>query len=147
MATIQMVNRYEEQRGLNLARRLAEVPTVTAVAWWAGSEDAEPHLLVGFIGFREVGPRVSVEVLSNVLESLGAEAPNYLDVEPVAAEEPRLQALSMHPWYAVDLNSIELGSRFVSTWSRTAGVGQALVYYLKADGEVKVPLPPAPQLV
>ena len=144
MATIKRVNPLDERRGLRLAERLVEEDGgVTAVSWWADPEDAGPRLLVGFLRFREEGPRRAIDRLSDVLAALSVEAPDFLDIDVVPGEDPRLQALLAHPWAAVPLDAPNLTHRFVSVWSRKAGAGQALVYFLRAGDEVRVPLPPA----
>lgn len=143
MATIKMVNLREEARGSRLAHRVVEDdPSVTAVAWWAGGEDTEPRLLVGYRHYRE-GPRMAVERLGGALAALGAEAPDYLDIGAVPAEDPRLLALAAHPWKTDAMDSSGLSGRSVDVWSRAGGAGQALVYFLKVGDEVRVPLPAA----
>lgn len=145
MATIQMVNRLNERQGLRLAKSLRDdSEDVSAVLWWAAEDASEPRLLIGFDSYYEQGPLACIERLGAILREMPhGDAPNLMDTECVANNDPRLKALVMHPWTTVPLNVPDLTYRFVGVWSRTSGAAQALVYFLRAGDEVRVPLPPA----
>ncbi len=144
MATIQMVNRLNERQGLRLAEKLEGDSTVSAVFWWAHIEDPMPLLVVGFSTYHEEG---ALNCIRRLQEAVGdwssSEAPDILQLSVVGEDDPRVQRLLAQPWHVATLDSPDLTYRLLNTYSRASGTAQALVYFLRAGDEVRVPLPPA----
>ena len=144
MATIQMVTRLNELQGRNLASRLGREADVVCAAWWAGEDESEPRLLIGFSSYDQSGPLACIQRVSDAIDGFGVgEAPGLMETTSIASDDARIQALVWHPWTAVPLNASDLIYRYINVWSRTTGPAQALVYFLRVGDEVRVPLPPA----
>lgn len=149
MATIQMVTRINERQGLRLAQNLQGDPTVSAVFWWAHHDDDPlPVLVIVFSTYHTEG---AISCIQRVQDAVGdwrsQEAPDILQLSVVGDDDPRFALLRAQPWHYATLDSSDLLHRVLNAYSPASGSAQALVYYMKFDDKVQVPLPPSPQLV
>ncbi|HVT11420.1 MAG TPA: hypothetical protein VHE55_04070 [Fimbriimonadaceae bacterium] len=141
-----MVTPLDIRKGLRLADRLVAEAHVhlSAVAWWAGTDEDEAYLLVGFTDYHEVGP---LEAVRRVMDAESRIEPqdqlSLLQWKVVPDNDPRLHVLRFHPWETGALQSGDLSYRYVSLVSSATGYAQALVYYYRLRDRIIVPIPPA----